>query len=105
MQTQAAAPRLPIPAGRLLPQTGIQLPAGAAVRALKQHAGVAAGIQEPIDLAAIDDPDALERLVSALGQRDPLRLLPLTARPIGVEDLRSVERRGHRRQNTAGSRI
>ena len=75
----------------------------AAVAALEQHAGVAAGVQRAA-LAGHDHPDPLERLVAAVGQRDAVGLRPLAGRIVGVPDLRAVEGRGRRGDHAAAGR-
>ena len=80
----------------MLPQRLVELEAGAAVAALEQRAGVAAGVHRALALAGDDHPDPLERRVAALGQRDAAGLLPLAGGVVGVPELRPVERRGDR---------
>src|SRR5664279_170852 len=106
VQAQPATPRLPTRARRLLPQPGVDLPARSAVVALKQHSGISPRIERATGLAAGDDPDPLEHLIATFGQGDAGGLLPLDARiVVGVEDLRTVERRGHGREQPPTARI
>ena len=106
VQAQAAAARLPFRARGLVPEALIDLPVGAAVVALEQHAGIGAHVQRARRLTGRDHPDALECLVAALGQRHALRLLPIRAGvAVGVEQLRPIEGRGHSREQASAARV
>src|SRR5205807_1974994 len=69
VQAQPTAAGLPLRAGRVLPERMVERPGLAAVPALEQDTGIAAHVEDAVALARGDDPEALEGLLAALGQR------------------------------------
>ncbi len=106
VQAQAATAGLPLGPRGLVPQPLVDLPAGAAVMALEQHAGVGAHIQRSGSLTRGYHPDALERLVPTFRERHALGLLPLgSGVAVRVEQLRTVERRGDGGEQSPAARV
>ena len=104
VDAQPAAAGLPVRPAGLVPQPLVDRPGLARVAALEEHAGIGACVEHVV-LAGDDRPHARQRGVLTLGQGQALGLRPLPADIVGVEDLRPVERRRHRRQHAAAAGI
>ena len=105
VEAEAAVAGVPVGARGVVPQAAVQRPREAAVAALEQRAGVATGVEQAVSLAGRDHPDPLERLLVALGEGRPLRLLPLSRRVVGDPDLRAVEPGRDRGEVAPGARV
>ena len=91
VHAHAACARAPIGARRLLPERLVELPARAAVVALEEDAGRAAGVEVVVVLGGHDRPEPLERLLGVLGELDAAR--PAATRPRDRRCRRSSARR------------